>query len=70
MRVSVYLNREDEVKLKELCKNYYSISQCIRAIINERHATIHDEIMIELQTIKEKLDLCMKQGPYPLNRTR
>jgi hypothetical protein len=68
MRISVYLNREDEVKLKELCKNYYSISQCVRAIINERHASIHDEIMIELQSIEEKLDQCLKQNP--LNRTR
>jgi len=62
MRISVYLNKEDETKLKELCKQYKNLSQCIKAMINSRHATIHDNLMIELQTIEDKLDECLKQN--------
>jgi len=61
MRISIYLNKEDEIKLKELCKEYKNLSQCIKAMINSRHSTIHDELMIELQTIEEKLEQCLKQ---------
>jgi len=61
MRISIYLNKEDEIKLNEMCKKYKSISQCIKAMINDRHSTIHDDLMIELQSIEEKLDQCIKQ---------
>ncbi len=60
MRISVYLNKEDEIKLKELCKEYKNLSQCIKAMINSRHSTIHDDLMLELQTIEDKLDQCVK----------
>ncbi|ADF27756.1 hypothetical protein STIV2_B67 [Sulfolobus turreted icosahedral virus 2] len=61
MRISIYLNKEDEIKLKEICTKYKSLSQCIKAMINERHATIHDDLLLELQTIEDKLDQCLKQ---------
>jgi len=61
MRISIYLNKEDEIKLKELCKEYKNLSQCIKAMINSRHSTIHDDLMIELQTIEDKLDQCIRQ---------
>ncbi|MCG2868116.1 MAG: ribbon-helix-helix domain-containing protein [Candidatus Nanopusillus sp.] len=71
MRLNVYLNKELEEKLNKICKNFKSRSECIKRMIMEyENCAALDELMLELQSIEEKLDYIKQRidGPNHLNR--
>ena len=71
MRLNVYLNKELEEKLNKICKNFKSRSECIKRMIMEyENCATLDELMLELQSIEEKLDYIKQRidGPNHLNR--